>query len=456
MKYPVLWCCVALSAGCASTSSWAGVLAVPGPGQVSALVVDLDTAEVVMAREPDRLCRPASTIKLLTTASICRRDLDRAFRTRLVCDGETEGQITLVGDGDPLLSAADVRKLADSLARQGVRAARGPVRVVDPLRDAPRWGEGWMWDDEPSRFQPVLSAASVDRGLVTVDLRGTARGLEVDLVPVAGALRVRVGGLGGAVKVTRGRYRDADVVRVRGRLPEGASAQRRISVPDPARYAGHVVMDALRGAGIEVPAGAGVEVAGPQEVSAAVEAWCERAVADVVLETNKASDNLSAEMLLRDLASVSELYPVELGVESETIGLMTLDADLESIGVSQGAARIADGSGLSHYNLLSADALVRLLVDMYERGGAGYALFQRSLPIAGRDGVLQGRMKGTWAEGRVRAKTGTISAASHLAGYLETRSGRRLAFAILCHDFVGSAQPWRALQDRFCAAVAEL
>ena len=65
-------------------------------------------------------------------------------------------------------------------------------------------------------------------------------------------------------------------------------------------------------------------------------------------------------------------------------------------------------------------------------------------------------MKGTWAEGRVRAKTGTISAASHLAGYLETRSGRRLAFAILCHDFVGSAQPWRALQDRFCAAVAEL
>ena len=166
----------------------------------------------------------------------------------------------------------------------------------------------------------------MDRGLVTVDLRGTERGLEVDLVPVTGGLRLTDGGLGGAVEVTRGRYRDANVIRVSGRVPAGAAAQHRISVPDPARYAGYVVVDALRRAGIEVPAGVSVEVAGPQAVSVGVEAWCERAIADVVIETNKASDNLSAEMLLRHLASVSDLYPVELGVESEAIGLRFLSS----------------------------------------------------------------------------------------------------------------------------------
>ena len=65
-------------------------------------------------------------------------------------------------------------------------------------------------------------------------------------------------------------------------------------------------------------------------------------------------------------------------------------------------------------------------------------------------------MKGTAAEGRVFAKTGTISAVSNLAGYIDTRSGRRLAFAVLCQNFVGSARPWRALQDRICALLAAL
>ena len=135
---------------------------------------------------------------------------------------------------------------------------------------------------------------------------------------------------------------------------------------------------------------------------------------------------------------------------------MTLAADLESLGVEPDGYRVSDGSGVSHYNLVSADLLVRILVDMHRLGGAGGQLFRASLPIAGVDGTLQGRMKGTAAEGRVFAKTGTISAVSNLAGYIDTRSGRRLAFAVLCQNFVGSARPWRALQDRICALLAAL
>ncbi|MEC8252277.1 MAG: D-alanyl-D-alanine carboxypeptidase/D-alanyl-D-alanine-endopeptidase [Planctomycetota bacterium] len=449
-----------LLAGCAAapSASLAPLLWTPSSerARVSAMVVDLDTGEVLVAREAHKLCRPASTMKLLTSASICRRALGRAFRTRVVCDGPRRGRVTLVGDGDPHLSTADVRRLAVRLAEQGVTAVEGPLRVVDPLRDAPRWGEGWMWDDEPAVFQPILSGATVDRGCVTVSLRGGERELEVTLQPVQGALEVRLGGLDGALRVTRGRYRHADVVRVSGRLPRGAAAERRLSAPDPARYTGYVLADALRRAGVAVPDDVGVEVLGPREVPAGVEAWCERPLSKVVTETNKVSDNLGAELLLRDLARVSDLHTVELGVESETIGRMTVRADLDELGVDEGGARIADGSGVSHYNLISAELLVTLLVDMHARGGAGFELFRSSLPVAGVDGTLSGRMQGTPAAGRVFAKTGTISGVSNLAGYVDTRSGRRLAFAILCHDFVGSPAPWRALQDRFCSAMAAL
>ncbi len=460
MRFAALVISCSVLAGCAAApaSRLADMLARHDehPVEVCALAVDLDTGEVLLSRAARRLCRPASTMKLLTTSSICRRDLDRSFRTRAVSDGAPGGQVTFVGSGDPFLTAADVRRMAVALVGQGFGEVRGPIRVVDPLKDAPRWGEGWMWDDEPSTYQPMLSGAIVDRGCVTLALRGGADGLQAAILPVAGAMELDVQSGGGGVRATRGRYRGAERVVVTGELPVGATQEQRLSVPDPARFVGYVLADALRKQGAEVAQDVRVEVIGPRDVPAGVEAWCERQLAEVVVETNKVSDNLGAELLLRDLARVSELHPVELGVESETIGRMTVQADLEALGVGDAAVRVADGSGVSHYNLVSADLLVRLLVDMHERGGRGYELFRRSLPVAGVDGTLANRMKGTAAERRVFAKTGTISAVSNLAGYVDTRSGRRLAFAILCQNFVGSAKPWRALQDRVCAALAEL
>ncbi len=458
MKVLTLATLALLLAGCATAPSEEAAALLADyddhPVQVCALVVDLETGEVVLSREAQRLCRPASTMKLLTTSSICRRDLETPFVTQLICDGAPRGEVVLLGGGDPFLGVEDVRSMARTLAAQGVTEVSGSVLVMDPLREAPRWGEGWMWDDEPSTFQPLLSGAAVDRGCVTVRLSADGAALAAELLPVAGQLRAVVDRSEGALRVSRGRYREADVVRVRGALPDAGATTRRISVPDPARFTGHVLVDALRRAGVSCSGGVAVEPR--REVAAGVTAVFERSVRDVVIETNKASDNLGAELLLRCLAGASERHAVELGQESETIGRMTLAADLESLGVEPGGYRVSDGSGVSHYNLVSADLLVRILVDMHRLGGAGGQLFRASLPIAGVDGTLQGRMKGTAAEGRVFAKTGTISAVSNLAGYIDTRSGRRLAFAVLCQNFVGSARPWRALQDRICALLASL
>lgn len=432
--------------------------------QVSVLVVDLDTGERVFAREPQRLCRPASTMKLLPTSAICRLVPGGSITTRLVASGMPEGEVTLVGNGDPMLSAQDVRELAAELKAKGLVKATGSVRCADPLLHTRRFGLGWMWDDEPEPFLPVLSGATIDGGCVTVQAKNGEDGLEVKLLPVAGPLKLRVSGGGDRLSVGRGRYRNAEVVRVVGGVIEDHVMERRVTVPDPALYTAHVVGEALQRFGMG-GAPDGYEVVLPSTVGRhALEAKLDRSIADVVVNTNKVSDNLGAEMLLRWVGAHSPVRRMgipphpskEFASDCQGYGRQRLRTELKRLGFGDSDYRIADGSGVSHYNLVSAELLVSVLADMHKAGGPSYELFRRSLPIAGVDGTLASRMKDTLAKGRVFAKTGTISAVSNLAGYVETKSGRNLAFAIMCQNFVGFSSPWRYLQDDICAVLAEL
>ncbi|MEZ6014452.1 MAG: D-alanyl-D-alanine carboxypeptidase/D-alanyl-D-alanine-endopeptidase [Planctomycetota bacterium] len=427
--------------------------------QVAALVVDLETGETLLARDPKRLLRPASTMKVLTTAAICRRAPDAALETELVAEAAPADGVVLFGSGDPFLSTDEVRALAQTLSSFGAQRVER-VRVVDPLRGAPRFGEGWMWDDEPDTFMPAISGAPVDGGCVTVEVEGTTAGSVARLVPVAGGLQVNVVERPGRAEVTRGRYTDAGIVTATGHVPVGDTVTRRLSVPDPADYTAWVVADALRRAGALADSAA-VEVEAPsaatsQALQAAPHAASFlRPMAEIVARTNKDSDNLGAELLLRLLGTFAgEGAP--LGPGSLADGLAALDADVRALGLDPAGYRIADGSGVSHYTLISAELLVKTLESMYHEGGRSFEVFERSLPVAGVDGTLASRMRGTPAEGRVHAKTGTISGVSNLAGYVTTASGRRLAFALLVQNFVGSARPWRDLQDAFCVRLAEL
>ncbi|MGK0202489.1 MAG: D-alanyl-D-alanine carboxypeptidase/D-alanyl-D-alanine-endopeptidase (penicillin-binding protein 4) [Planctomycetota bacterium] len=447
-------------AGCAvgGASQAASMLAMHDehPVQVAALVVDMDTGETLLARDAQRLFRPASTQKLLATSAICRRDPDGEFVTSLSTSALPEGTVTLIACGDPMLSTTEVRGMTRELRSRGLTKATTEVRVVDALRDAPRFGEGWMWDDEPDSFSPVLSAACIDGGCVTVEAtRGNGKPT-VRLVPVSGELRVQVQTQEGDLQTTRGRYQQPNLVTITGRVPEDLVVRQRITVPDAARYTGYILADALRRDGaLAGKPSVIVTTRAPGTSQRKGEVQLRRSVADVVTHTNKVSDNLGAEMLLRRLGTL-DTASTPLSLDSYRFGVAAITADLQQLGFGASQFRIADGSGVSHYNLVSADLLVRLLLDMHQRGGRSYELFRDSLPIAGVDGTLASRMKNSPAAHRVRAKTGTVSAVSNLAGYIETRSGRRLAFAILCQNFVGSPKPWRDLQDRVCAALANM
>jgi D-alanyl-D-alanine carboxypeptidase/D-alanyl-D-alanine-endopeptidase (penicillin-binding protein 4) len=125
---------------------------------------------------------------------------------------------------------------------------------------------------------------------------------------------------------------------------------------------------------------------------------------------------------------------------------------LLSWGVPADGFQLVDGSGLARRDVLAPDTLLTVLVRMYDP--AGMSPWMTALPIAGVDGTLAARMKGTQAESNVRAKTGTMSNVRSLAGYVTTRDGERLAFVAMVNNFEGSGAQAVAALDAIAVRLA--
>lgn len=161
----------------------------------------------------------------------------------------------------------------------------------------------------------------------------------------------------------------------------------------------------------------------------------------------KESDNLFAEALYYQIAASSGKRPATASdaqeVEQKLFRKMGLNAD---------DYRLADGSGLSLYNYLSPECETMLMRYAWKKQ-AIYTHLLPSLPIAGVDGTLKKRMKGTFAEGNVKAKTGTVTGVSTLTGYLTASNGHLLCFSIMTQG-LRRASEGRQFQDRVCVALA--
>ena len=162
----------------------------------------------------------------------------------------------------------------------------------------------------------------------------------------------------------------------------------------------------------------------------------------------KDSDNLFAECLFYQLAANAGHRPAT--AKQSAVIVKNL---IKQTGLDPAAYRIADGSGLSLYNYISPEVLVRLLRHAH-RNENMYRHLLPSLPIAGWDGTLKNRMDQTAAFANVRAKTGTLTGIISLAGYCTTADNRPLCFAII-NQGVMSARQARNFQDRLCIALCK-
>lgn len=437
--------------------------ALEGSG-AAVIVVSLDRGDTLYSRDADRLLTPASNLKLFTAASaLGLLGPDYRFGTPLLVtgpvDGDTlRGDLVLVGRGDPDLRSADLAALVDTLAATGVRVIAGDVRADAAWFDDVEWGAGWMWDDGPYWYWPYVSALTLDDNTVEVTVRpGASPGepVRVALEPSTAYMRLDVtavtapAGTEPDLEVERHWTPKANAIDVRGSLPVDAEPVVEVrSVEAPALFAATVLAELLAARGIEV---VGVPRLGPLAGAPAdtVARHVSEPLAASVRNFLKISDNLTGEQLVKTMGAEAAGPPgsYDAGLSAERRFLA------REVGLDTLAFRLADGSGVSRYNLVTARQIVRVLAHMADRADLAPA-WLAALPVAGVDGTLEDRMEGTTAEGRARAKTGTLAGVTALSGYVHGADDEQLAFSILIEFFVGPAGPRRAVQDAIVAALA--
>ncbi|WP_324716702.1 D-alanyl-D-alanine carboxypeptidase/D-alanyl-D-alanine-endopeptidase [Carboxydochorda subterranea] len=435
---------------------------------IGARVISVDTGRVLYAINPDKRFVPASNMKLFTAAAAL--DVlgpDFRFVTRVVSGGRPsggvlEGDLYLVGGGDPTVLPQTLEELAAAFARtSGVRKVTGRLVADDTWFDDIRLGEDWLWDDEPSWTTPQISALTLapnedfDVGTVIVEVRGTTPGrpAEVHLVPdnayVTLDARVVTGAEGGARDVSFTREHGTNRIIVSGTLPPGATARQWVTVWEPTLYAADVFRLALERAGVRVE---GPTVRGHAPEKARQVEWARRQsppLSDILVVMLKLSNNGIAETLVKTMGAVRR------GEGSWKAGLDVMRDSLRSMGIDPSAMLLRDGSGKSHSDLVTPAQVTQLLAAMWPHPHK--EPFYRALPVAGAPdrlvgGTLRSRMRGTLAEGNARAKTGSLTAVHSLSGYVRTRRGELLAFSMLFNHYLGPDPV--AVEDGVVAALA--
>lgn len=258
----------------------------------------------------------------------------------------------------------------------------------------------------------------------------------VDITPGAGyrvVSRVVTGEPGSAASIDFERRASEAVLDVTGRIAAGAATMMRdVAVVNPTVYFAQALRNALVERGIDV-AGGGVDL---DDVRDWLRAEPRRALVeslspplrDIATVTMKVSQNLYAETLLKAVGAAKG----QTG--SAGSGRSAAREVFTSWGIPADSYVQADGSGLTRYDYVTADTIVAILERLHREPRHRDA-FVATMPIAGKDGTISTRMRGTRAEGNAVAKTGSISNVRALSGYVKTRDGETLAFSILANNF---------------------
>lgn len=422
-------------------------------------VVSLDRGDTLYAHRANQLLQPASTAKLFTAAlSLATLGADYRIPTRLLATGHLrhgrlDGSLILYGMGDPTLGTAGsadwAAQLAAQLAARGIRQVRGNLIADDSYFSGPSFGTGWEADDLQSWFAVPSSALSVQENIVDITVSpGAGAGLPASLKfapaearpPLLGQITTTLPRAPGEINLYRAPGNDT--LYAFGTMASHAAPEHfRLAMTDPAGVAGDQLRLALARHGIRL-AGKVQVLHWPQDdagLLAEAEPIAEvrsPPLLEILQRGLKRSQNLYLQNLLLSVGAheqASDPAPSSGFVTTESQGLKALHRLLLQVGIPPSATLLAEGSGLSRRDLVTPDAMVRLLRYLAAQPYADQV--RAALPIAGVDGTLINRMRQTAAANNVHAKTGSMTYVHCMAGYVTTAAGERLAFAIMLNNY---------------------
>ena len=379
------------------------------------LIVNPRTGDTLYSKNAGKLIMPASNMKIITSAAaLTLLGPDYTYRTTFLADGPVhdsllDGNLLVIGRGDPTISdnmrgvaTTVMDALADSVRAHGIREVTGSLaRVGDAFPDSIH-GYGWEWDDLGEYYAAGVDELIFNEGMAPTTLRPPPD-------------------------------------TVRDSLYSGPAK-------DPATGYLNAFNDALLRKQITVEAGVMDSILPTPFKMDTLFTFMSLPMRNIIPALMKPSQNQIAEILLKTIG-------LERG------GMGTADSArkivgqlLLSWGVQPDGFVIRDGSGLSRHDLVSPETIVRVL-DRIQQDTA-FAVFYNAMPIAGVDGTLKDRMKGTPAEGNVHAKTGSIASARSLSGYVTTADGERLIFSVLSNNWTTPSSEVTGIADQIAAALA--
>lgn len=427
----------------------------------SVKVISLNNGEVLYNRDSKVLMNPASNMKLLiSAAALAILDTDYHYKTSVFVrdtpsNGIISGDIYLKGFGDPDLRTSDLDSLASAIQHLGVTRITANIIADDSYFDDKYWGNGWMWDDESDPDAPYIHALSVNSNCISITLGLNSldsNAVFISLDPVTGFVSVinkviiSTDSVRAPLKIKHVKRDTGNTFIVEGEfLRSGINVTQKLSLRQPHLYAAQLFKESLRHSGIFVDGviSEGITPYGAREI-----ANYSQPIDKIIHDLNKFSDNLAAENTLKILGGMMNGIP---GTAKN--GIYVVKGFLATLGIDTVKLFIADGSGVSRYNLLTAEQVVRVLSAMYGQSRI-FPIFYNSLPIAGVDGTLAERMSNTPAAGNLRAKTGTLNGVSCLSGYVRTRDGELLAFSMMMQNFITAVTDYRQAQDKIAVLLA--
>ncbi|MDY0082828.1 MAG: D-alanyl-D-alanine carboxypeptidase/D-alanyl-D-alanine-endopeptidase [Ignavibacteriaceae bacterium] len=417
---------------------------------ISISVEDLTTNKTLYTKNEKYLLRPASNMKVLTSAAgLLYLEPDYEFKTDLYYDGIISndtlyGNIYVVGGCDPDFSTNDLYTFVDAIKSLNISVIAGDIIGDVSFKDSLYWGSGWMWDDDPSSDAPYLNALNINDNCVTVNYFGKNDSVEINpKTNYAGVIRLNTDD-----KLTIDRNwleRKNDIV-IKG-FDNKNNYSEMVNVLNPDLYFLKVFSEVLDSNQIKVSGNFKIDTVNDNQIFLTS---FTRKYSDVIGNLNKESDNLSAEMTLSALAEKYFGKPA-----NAKNGIKIITQMIEEIGLKPDDYRLADGSGVSHYNVVTTELLVKLLKYFYSEKPELYNLLYDSFPIGGVDGTLEKRMLNTSLKNNVHAKTGTLTGVSSLSGYLTSKNKHLIAFSIIQQSYLGSSSTAKKFEDDICKIIYE-
>ena len=423
------------------------------------LIQPLSSTATLYSRDSTKYFIPASNVKLLTTAAALQK-LGTYFRIKTSVYSGENGDLYIAGRGDPSITETGLKSLAEQLKRRGISQVNQLIGD-DSYFQGSAVNPNWEWEDAQAGYGAPVNSLIFNQNAIELLLSPQAIGQPLKVTFAEPKLANQWQIQNNSVTVAQnesefievGREFDRSAIRVSGQLKVGAASESAyVAVVNPANNFIQHFQQVLTAEGIPVKQALVASTSGNLDRElATVES---PPLAELVKETNRESNNLYAEVLLRLLGKVTGKMPVlqtltgKMPVPQEDtseIGLKELKTALTQLGVNPNSYKLADGSGLSRHNLISPEALVQTLRLMANSPTA--SVYRASLPVAGESGTLKNRLISTPNRVILQAKTGTLSGVSALSGYIEVPNYEPLVFSIIVNQSDQSAAKVRSATD---------